>query len=102
MNRKPIHTISRDNPRITIVIHWGDVPPKGEILLYMRRVGEPAEFAVYPPLTENGGELTFQFDELLFVKKQGRYEGRLVIGAGEFGRIQVEYADTTYILGVHK
>lgn len=102
MNRSPIHTISRDSPRIKVILHWADVRPAGEILLYMRRVGEPAEFAAYPPLAVSGGELTFMFDDLLFVKKQGRYEGRLVVGAGEYGRVQVEYADTTFILGVEK
>lgn len=100
MNRTPIKTITRDSPRITILMQWADIPPQGEILLYMKRVGEPADFAVYPPLEVKGSELTFMFDDLLFIKKQGRYEGRLVIGAGEYGRIQVEYTDITHILGV--
>lgn len=100
MNRTPIKVISRDNPRIIIVMQWSDIPPPGEILLYMKRMGEPAEFAAYPPLQVKGSELTFQFDDLLFIKKQGRYEGRLVIGAGEYGRIQVQYSDPTHILTV--
>lgn len=102
MIRTPIIKVSRDSPRLTITMRWADNPPQGQILLYMKRIGEPAEFAAYPPLAVNGSELLFQFDDLLFVKLQGRYEGRLVIGAAEYGRVQVEYTDTTQILTVEK
>lgn len=102
MNRTPIQYINRDSPRVTIVMQWGNVAPQGEILLYVRRVGDPAEFAVYPPIAVSGSELLFQFDDLLFIRKQGRYEGRLVIGASNYGSVQLEYSDPTRILSVEK
>lgn len=102
MNKTPIVHVSRDSPRITVTMKWSDIQPQGQILLYMKRVGERAEFAAYPPLGVNGSELLFEFDDLLFVKKQGRYEGRLMIGPTDYGRVQVQYEDNTRILAVEK
>lgn len=92
--------ISRCEPRITITMSWGCDAPPGEINLYMKRVGEPQEFAVYPPIDMQGGILTFQFDELLFQKLQGRYEGRLVVGARTYSTLHFEYRDVVKVLDV--
>jgi hypothetical protein len=92
--------ISRCEPRITITMSWGCDAPLGAINLYMKRVGEPQDFAVYPPIDIRGSVLTFQFDELLFQKLQGRYEGRLVVGTQEYKRLHFEYRDNVEVLNV--
>lgn len=92
--------ISRCEPRVTITMSWGCDAPPGQINLYMKRVGDPAEFAVYPPIDIRGSVLTFQFDELLFQKLQGRYEGRLVVGVQEYSRLHFEYRDEVKVLDV--
>ena len=88
------------NPRIKITLGWGCNTDAGLINLYMRRAGSPADFAVYPPLSVNGGELVFQFDDLLWVQAQGRFEGKLIIGAREIRRLQFEYRTVTDVISM--
>jgi hypothetical protein len=95
-----IPVISRESPRIRMTVDWGEGRPLGAIGLYVKRIGEPQEFAVYPPLDEKGGILEFQFDELLFVKKKGRFLGDLKIGANSYGKVELEYRDDIKILNV--
>lgn len=102
MNKTPIVSITRDSPQLQTVMQWGSQKPPGEILLRVRRVGDRADFAMYPPLQEKGSVLLFQFDELLFQQKQGRFQGRLFIGPEYFGEIQFEYSDTASLVTVEK
>lgn len=92
--------ISRCAPRIMVTMGWGCDVPQGEIGLYMKRTGEPVEFAVYSPIEIEGSQLTFQFDDLLFSKKKGVYEGRLMVGATQRGKLHFMYTDDTQVLGV--
>lgn len=92
--------ISPCQPRVTVTMGWGCDAPEGEIALYMKRVGDPTEFASYPPISVEGSKLLFQFDDLLFTREQGRYEGRLVVGAREYARLQFEYRDTVSVIAV--
>lgn len=92
--------INRRSPRVRLTMEWGSSRPLGLIGLYMRRVGDPEEFAVYTPIQEDGAELLFQFDELLFVRPQGRYVGRLLVGATYYASIQIEYRDAVHVLAV--
>lgn len=92
--------INRENPRLRVVMDWGSSRPLGMIALFVRRVGDVADFAAYPPIEENGSELLFQFDELLFVRRQGRYVGRLLVGATHFVDIELEYRDRVQVLAV--
>ena len=92
--------ISRCEPRITVTMGWGCDPPMGQMALYMSRVGDPVEFAMYPPIDVQGSILTFEFDELLFMRPQGRYAGRLVVGAQEYANLHFEYRDVTKVLAV--
>lgn len=91
MNRLGVIRISKCAPRVTITMQWNCEEPVGDIALYMRRVGEPMEFAAYPPIQVNGGQMLFQFDDLLFSKEPGRYEGRLKVAGQEYTSIQFEY-----------
>lgn len=59
--------------------------------MYVKRVGEPTEFAAYPPLEIKGDQLLFEFDELLFSKDTGRYAGRLTIGGEDYSTVYLEY-----------
>lgn len=92
--------ISRCKPRVTVTMGWGCDAPQGEIGLYMKRVGEPVEFAVYAPIEIMGSQLTFQFDELLFTKKQGIYEGRLMVGADTRAKLHFAYRDEDTVVEV--
>lgn len=92
--------ISPCSPRVAITMGWGCDVPQGEIALYMKRVGDLAEFAMYPPIEVAGNVLTFEFDDLLFTKLQGRYAGRLVVGAQEYANLHFEYRDTATVIGV--
>lgn len=92
--------INRESPRVQVTMDWGSGRPDGLITLFVRRVGDPQDFAAYPPIEENGGNLLFQFDELLFVRPQGRYAGRLVVGATEYAEVELEYRDTVRVLAV--
>lgn len=96
--RPPI--INRDAPRVQVSVDWGTGRPAGDIVLLMRRVGDPENFAAYAPIEEYGGNITFQFDELLFVRPQGRYRGTLVVGALEYTQIDVEYSDKIKVVSV--
>lgn len=89
-------------PRIVITLGWGCDAPMGQIALYMKRLGEPAEFVAYPPIEILGGKLTFQFDDLLWTHGQGRYEGRLMVGDREIKKLQFEYYDPSNVLAVEK
>lgn len=92
--------ISRCAPRVKVTMGWGCDEPLGSITMYMKRVGEPAEFAAYPPISVEGSELLFQFDELLFSRLPGRYEGRLTVGAREYKRLHFEMVHDDKILSV--
>jgi hypothetical protein len=92
--------ISRCEPRIKVTMKWGCDVPQGQIALYMKRVGEPVEFASYAPIDIQGSQLTFQFDELLFSKKQGRYEGRLMVGVDLKATLHFEYRDNSSVMEV--
>ncbi len=90
--------VNRASPRIEIVIAWGANQPPGQMLLYIRRAGLAAEFAVYSPLEIQGGRAIFQFDDLLFSHPYGRYEGRLVVGVTDVALLDIDYRDTAQIL----
>lgn len=92
--------VTPSQPRLRISVLWGDSPPLGEIQLYVRRVGQPAPFAVYAPIDESAGQLTFQFDALMFIHAPGRYEGRLVKGVTDIALIEFDYRDTVQIVKV--
>lgn len=85
--------VNRASPRLVVTVHFGTQGQQGTMELYVQRVGEPAEFAVYEPIQVTGGTAIFQFDELLFTKEQGRFEGRLVVGVEPFGCFQFVYDD---------
>lgn len=92
MNRLGVIRISKCAPRVTVTMQWDcEGQPLGAIALYMRRVGEPMEFAAYPPIQVTGGQMLFQFDDLLFSKEPGRYEGRLKVAGQEYATIHFEY-----------
>lgn len=98
MNRLGIVRISKARPRVKITVRWGFGEPQGEILLFLRRAGDNLEFAAYPPLEVNGGELLFQFDDMLFARKYGRYEGRFTVGGRTRTTIHLEYVDDERII----
>ena len=95
VNLKPYYTpISRCSPRVKVVKQWECVTPDIQpINLYLQRVGEPQEFAVYSPIDVQGGVMLFQFDELLFSKPEGRYKARLVIGSKEVDTLYFTYTN---------
>lgn len=92
--------ISSCAPRVQVTMGWGCDAPQGSINLYMKRVGEPAEFAAYPPISVEGSVLLFQFDDLLFTQAAGRYEGRLVVGAREYRKLHFELVKEDSVLSV--
>lgn len=98
MNRLGVVRISRARPRIKLTIQWGFDEPQGQILLFMKRVGDQLEFAAYPPIEVNGGEVLFEFDDMLFARKYGRYEGRFTVGGVDRTRIHLEYVSDEKIL----
>lgn len=100
INRTAILPVSSEQARVKIYVAWKYPKPEGEIRLYMRRIGDVADFAYYTPLAENGGELTFEFDSLLFSREPGRYEGRLEVGNEVFGKPQFVYNNATEVVGV--
>ncbi len=77
-----MYEVSRCDPRLTVSVTGCDAP-SGQALIYLKRAGSMAEFAVYEPIETVEGSYTFDFDELLFMQPPGRFEGRLVIGAYE-------------------
>lgn len=92
--------VNRAEPRIQITLATCGVRPVGVTNLYMKRVGDVQDFAVYAPLEILGDVYTFQFDELLFSKLQGRYEGRLFIGATKVATVFLEYKDITKVVAM--
>lgn len=96
---QPVPVVTRENPRITVTMQWAE-QPEGEISLWMRRVGDPVEFAYYPALQVWGNQVMFQFDELLFVKQPGRYLGRLLLAGNHIADIEVQYEATTKVVDV--
>lgn len=86
--------IGRCSPRVSINMAHGCDGVIGEVALFMKRVGEPDEFAVYAPLELTGTLMLFQFDDLLFDRAEGRYEGRLSIAGIDRGVFQFEYRET--------
>lgn len=89
--------VSKENPRIRVNMSFAS-EPEGGISLYMKRAGEAAEFAVYFPLEVKGGEVTFQLDDLVWVRTQGRYVGRLTVGEITYGTLDIEWKDQTVML----
>lgn len=98
-NRSPLLKIARNNARIKLYMSWSDPKPQGEIRLYIRRFGDASDFAYYIPLSEKGGELSFEFDELLFSRPEGRYRGMLKVGNSEYAYIQLQYVNGTKLVG---
>ncbi len=96
----PCAIITYESPRVTVTMTWGSIVPEGEYRLFMRRVGEIEEFAYYPAIQVAGGEITFQFDNLLFSKGTGRYEGRLVVNLQEYVRMQFDYQASNKLVSV--
>lgn len=94
--------VDQNSPRIKVVMKWGAGEPAGEILLYLKRAGDAAEFAVYTPIEVLGSSVTFQFDDILWVQKQGRYVGRLNIAGLDYGLLDIEWTNTTEILLTEK
>lgn len=102
MNGLHLKTITRDSPRIKIVVRWDSDEPQGQIVLLMKRVGSPSYFAEYTPLSVQGGEILFEFDELLFTQTPGRFAGLLKEGENVVGIVQIQYKNQTEIVGVTK
>lgn len=90
--------INRAEPRIQMTLDACGAIPIGIANLYMRRVGDEQDFAIYAPIEISGTTYVFQFDELLFSKLQGRYKGRLLIGVVEAATIYLEYRDTLKVV----
>lgn len=90
---QPRVVISRCQPRAVVNMNWGCEEPEGQITLFVKRMGDEEEFAFYPALEVTGGRIVFQFDELLFARKPGRFEGRLLLAGNEQARVQLEYVD---------
>lgn len=86
------------HPRIVVTMKWGAGQPAGEILLYMKRAGDAAEFAVFTPIQVAGWNVTFQFDDILWVQPQGRYVGRLTVGDLTMAVLDIEWTDKTVML----
>lgn len=96
----PCTIVTQESPRVVVTMSWGGEMPEGEYRLYMRRVGETDEFAYYPAIQVAGGEITFQFDSLVFDKGTGRYEGRLVVNSVEYAKMQFDYQASNKIVCV--
>lgn len=89
--------ITKCSPRLRVVVDWGCTPPEGITEMYVRRVGDAVEFAAYPPLEVDGGEILFEFDDLLFSRAVGLYEGRILIGGVVKTVIQFWYTDRVIV-----
>lgn len=98
MNRLGVVRISKGRPRIKLTIQWGYDEPQGQLLLFLRRAGDELEFAAYPPLEVNGGEITWQFDDMLFARKYGRYDGRFTVGGIDRTTLSLEYVSDEKII----
>ena len=98
MRTLPCAKISRCAPRAVVNVNWGCEGPDGEIVMYVKRVGEPDEFAYYPALEVAGGKVVFQFDELLFSKPVGRFQGRILVAGALMGTVQLEYVSDKAII----
>ena len=94
--------ISPCAPRVAVTVAWECNEPLGSIALYMKRAGSPTEFAIYPPLSIEGGKLLFEFDDLLWVQPQGRFIGRLLVGDRYLSTLEFEYRDVSKVLYAEK
>lgn len=90
--------IKKCAPQLKITVFWDCGKPSGTTELYVRRVGENMEFAAYPALEVNGGEILFQFDDLLFIQPVGVFEGRLLVGGIEQAKVRFWYTNATRVL----
>jgi hypothetical protein len=95
----PVPKVDRNNPRIYVNMQWAE-EPAGVITLWVRRMGEPDEFAYYPALEVWGGRITFQFDELVFEKLPGRFKGRLLVAGIHKADIEFDYVSADKVLSV--
>lgn len=91
--------VNRKKPRLEITINWDGQQPLGQSFLFVSRVGGP-EFAVYEPIEVQGGNYVFQFDDLLFAHREGRYMGRFVVGVVDYAMIEFDYFTHAEILEV--
>lgn len=77
----PYPIITPTSPILTLHVKnmdLADVLSVGETALYIKRTGDYAEYAKYYPFEERGNRLSFAFDNVLFARPTGRFEGRLV------------------------
>lgn len=95
----PVAIVTREAPRIYVNMEWEETP-EGEISLWMKRAGDPTEFAYYPALEVWGNRLTFQFDDILFSKPPGRYVCRLLVAGVHKANVEIEYRSTTKVVSV--
>lgn len=86
-----IGLVSTTAPRLSVqVIPRSDVVLAGVSLL-IRRVGDPADFASYAPISIVGNVLVFQFDALLFDGLYGRYAGTLTYLGTPYASLQFQF-----------
>ena len=83
--------VSKCAPRIIVQARWGCERPPGEIAMYVARVGDPGPFAAYTPLEESGEFLTFELDDLMFMRRAGRFEGDVHVGGMYFFTVNIQY-----------
>lgn len=99
----PYPVVSEANPILTVYVkgmELADVSSVGETALYIKRIGDLAEYAKYYPFEERKNQLTFAFDDVLFDRPGGRYEGRLVYKGVEVQLITFIYeAKKVYLTG---
>lgn len=92
-----IGQVSTDAPRLNVqTIPRSDVV-LSEVELLIRRVGEPADYATYSPISIVGNVLTFQFDSLLFDNLYGRYAGTLSFNGTPYASLQFQYTSAVSI-----
>lgn len=92
-----IGQVSLDCPRLQVPVQPRTDVVQSEIQLLIRRVGEPADFASYLPISTIGNVLVFQFDSLLFDGLYGRYAGTLVFNGTPYLSLEFEYTTATSI-----
>lgn len=92
--------VSESSPRIIVRVrrYTPTSTETGATGLYLSRAGTAGEFAFYEPLQILGEHYTFQFDDLLFTRDEGRYLGRIVIQGVDCGVVQLQLRKETKII----
>lgn len=92
-----IGLVSTTAPRLSVqAVPRSDVV-LADVLLLIRRVGDPADFASYAPISVVGSVLVFQFDALLFDGLYGRYAGTLSYLGTPYASLQFQFVSDVSI-----